>query len=102
LNTIYLQTSNTKSLIFKIVDLLDRLKNKIKNQNKRIYTSDLIEILFSYPIITPMKLGSALNVHYTTASRYLTELTKDGFLKEKKIGKYHFFINYELMNILNK
>lgn len=102
LNTIYLQAIETKSLILTISELYNKIKDRIKAEHKKIYSSDLVDILFSFPIITPVKLANNLNVHYTTASRYLLELTRNGILKESKIGKYHLFINHELMTIINK
>jgi Fic family protein len=102
LNTIYLQSLETKSMIFSIVNLNYRIKEKVKNERKRIYSSDLIDSLFSYPIITPSRLANLLDVHYTTASRYLTELSQNGILKESKTSKYHLFINHELMEIINR
>lgn len=102
LNTIYLQSLDTKFLIQNILGLHIQIKNKIKQENPKIYSKDLIDILFSYPIITPVKLGRLLNIHYTTASRYLKELSAKGTLHEFKTSKYHLFINNELMDILNK
>ncbi|MFA6571496.1 MAG: Fic family protein [Bacteroidota bacterium] len=101
LNAIYLQALETKNLIFSISALYDSFKEKVRIESKKIYSSDLIDILFSYPIITPVKLGSILNIHYTTASRYLTELSRKGLLSENKVGKYHLFTNLELMNTIN-
>ena len=102
LNTIYLQAIETKQLIFNITELYNSIKRKTKKLNQKIYSSELIDTLFSNPIVTPVKLGKYLNIHYTTASRKLKELTSTGILTEKKIGKYHLYINHELMKIINK
>jgi len=77
-------------------------KDEIKNKHKKIYTADLVEALFSFPIITPVKLGKELGVHYTTASRHLVALEKSGYLKENVVGKYHFYTNHKLLNIMKK
>jgi len=102
LNGFYLQAKETKETLFNIMKLFHSLKNEIKEKHKKIYSADLIETLFSYPIITPVKLGKELNIHYTTASRYLSGLQKTGFLKESIVGKYHFYINQKLLNIMKK
>ncbi|OGU14168.1 MAG: hypothetical protein A2X61_07130 [Ignavibacteria bacterium GWB2_35_12] len=102
LNTIYHQALETKSLISKIINLNGLIKDKVRNEIRKVFSTDLIDMIFSYPIITPIKLGTLLNVHYSTASRYLRQLLKIGILKESKTGKYHLFINHELMKILNK
>lgn len=98
----YLQAKETKEDLQKIVVLFRTMKEVIKIKHKKMYSAELVEALFSYPIISPSKLGSVLSMHYTTTSRYLLELTQSGLLRASKVGKYHFFANHQLMNILMK
>lgn len=98
----YLQAMETKATLFKIMDLFFKFKNALKEKHKKIYSADFVEVLFSYPIIIPAKLASELNIHRDTASKYLLQLAKAGLLKEGKYGRYHLFINEELMKILKK
>lgn len=98
----YLQAKETKEQLFKVIRLFNDSKQIIKEKCPNIYSGDLIEILFSYPIITPVRLGSMLNIHYTTATRYLRQLVEKGFLSHKQVGKYQFYINTKLMGILNR
>jgi DNA-binding transcriptional ArsR family regulator len=86
----------------KITRLLDEVKEQVKLENKKIYSADLVEALFTYPVITPTKLASQLNKHYTTTSKYLAQLTEMGILKEAVVGKYHLFANHKLLKILSK
>ena len=102
LSGFYLQAKETKEILFNIMKLFHSYKDEIKNKHKKIYTADLIEALFSFPIITPVKLGKELGIHYTTASRHLVTLEKSGFLKENVVGKYHFYTNQKLLNIMKK
>jgi Fic family protein len=94
------QASETKDVLFQIMSLLESTKTQFKEDHKKIYSADLVEALFSYPIVTPVKLGRELKVHYTTASRYLNELAEAKVLHEKKIGKYHLYANTRLLKIL--
>lgn len=98
----YLQAKETKETLFKIMSLFNEFKQDLKENHKKIYSADLVEALFSYPIITPVKLGKELGTHYTTASRYLLYLSGVGLLKETKYGKYHLFINEKLMKVMKK
>ena len=98
----YNQAKETKELMFQIKKLYFEFKAEIKNTLPKIYTTELIEKLFAYPIITPVRLGTELKVHYTTASRYLKTLKEAGFLKDMTSGKYHMFMNHRLINVLNK
>lgn len=101
LNGFYLQAKETKDLLFKIMNSFFTLKRTLKANHKKIYSADLAEALCSFPVITPVKLGHELGIHYTTASRYLSELSKAGILAEKKYGKYHMFANKELVKIIH-
>lgn len=96
------QAKETKDVLFKVMDLLDETKERVRSKHKKIYSADLVEALFAYPIITPVNLGKRLDVHYKTASVYLTELVKAKMLQEKYVGRYHLFINKPLLNILKK
>jgi Fic family protein len=94
------QAAETQKVLFDIVSLFEKTKEQFKKEHRKIYSADLVEALFSYPIITPVKLGKELKIHYTTASRYLNELASSGVLHERKVGKYHLFANKALLKIL--
>ncbi|MFH0992142.1 MAG: Fic family protein [bacterium] len=94
------QAKETKESLLKLIHLLKKTKERVKEKHKKIYTSDLVEALFAYPIITPVNLGKCLGIHYRTASRYLAELVKGKVLQEDYVGKYHLFINKPLMELL--
>ncbi|HBB02660.1 MAG: hypothetical protein US89_C0005G0073 [Candidatus Peregrinibacteria bacterium GW2011_GWF2_38_29] len=96
------QAKITKKILFQIMSKFEDFKERIKAEIPKIYSIELIEKLFTYPITTPIRLAKDINVHYTTASRYLKALNKKGFLGNVHIGKYNFFINQELIDILNR
>lgn len=98
----YLQARETKETLKNIGNYQRELKQRIKNELGKIYSSDLLEALFSFPVITPTKLASELDIHYTTASKHLTLLSKNGILFSAKAGRNHLFINKKLISILNK
>jgi Fic family protein len=98
----YAKAMETHEDLKKITGLFDQIKEQIRSGNKKIYGLDLIDAIFTYPVITPTKLASELNKHYTTTSKYLAQLTEMGILKEAKVGKHHLFANYRLLKILSK
>lgn len=98
----YLQAKETKETLRKVTNLHKELKSTIKENNPKIYSADLLEALFSYPVITPTQLAKELTIHYTTASKHLGQLAESGILQSMKIGRNHFFINKKLVAILSK
>ena len=98
----YEKARETREDLTKITRLLSEVKEQVRSENKKIYSADLVEALFTYPVITPTKLASQLNKHYTTTSKYLAQLTEMGILQEAVVGKYHLFANHQLLKILSK
>jgi Fic family protein len=98
----YEKARETREDLQKITRLFESIKTGIKTDNKKLVRSDLIEAIFTYPVITPTKLASEIDVHYTTASRYLLQLAEMGILREAVVGKYHLFANHQLLSILSK
>lgn len=100
INGFYEQALGTKKLLFGIKQLYGEVKENLRRDQKRLYNANVIEAIFTYPIISPVRLGKELNVHYTTASKYLSQLEEAGFLKSAFVGKYHLFVNQPLLDIL--
>ena len=96
------QASETKNQLFSLMALFQKTKTAIKSTCKNVYNSDLVEFLFSSPIITPVRLANLMDIHYTTATRYLKELHRNKFLEHKKVGKYQLYMNLELIKLLNE
>lgn len=98
----YMQAKETKETLKKVTVFHKELKEQIKNDHPKIYSADLLESLFSYPVIIPTKLASEMKIHYTTASKHLLQLANAGILQSMKVGRNHFFINKKLVSILSK
>lgn len=97
----YLQARETKSLLLKIKEEYYSFKEIIKAKHKAIYNAvDLVDALFAFPVITPAKLAEEVGCGWETARNYLETLTKAGILSDKKVGKYHFYMNKKLLNLL--
>lgn len=98
----YAQAKFTKEALFEIMKLHHHFKEAIKKNHKKIYSSDLVDQIFSFPIITPAKLSKELGMHYVTATRHLNQLANSGLLSDVVQGKYHLYVNTQLMKILNR
>jgi Fic family protein len=95
-----LQAYETRKTLYLMNRLLHDVREKVKKESPKIYSLELIEALFTYPLITPTSLAVEIGIHYTTASKYLSELVKIGILRDTKLGKHHLFSNYKLVDLL--
>ena len=73
---------------------------KIQEKLPKLYSKDLIEILFVHPYTKIEFLTDKMNLHRDTASKYLKELEKIGVLESVKIGRNKFYINVKLYDLL--
>ena len=83
-----------------VTTLMDQMASDIKETIPKVYTKELVEILFRLPytkrkFLIDAKLGTP-----KTVGNYLMELEKSGFLISEKVGKEKLYLNHKLMAIL--
>lgn len=88
--------------IKRIRELLDRTIEAVKEKAPKIYSKELVEILFVNPYCKVEFITASLNVERKAASRYLHQLEEIGILKSYKVGKENIFINVELIQLLKE
>ncbi|MFT8350206.1 hypothetical protein [Clostridium saccharoperbutylacetonicum] len=64
---------------------IEETAEEIKGRLPKIYSKELIELLFFEFYIKRVFIENGLNVSRKTASNYLAELEKEGFLTSEKI-----------------
>ena len=97
------QTSyETIELIDNITSLMDDTKQLIRKELPKIYSKDLIEILFMHPYTKIEFLVNGLSITRKTASKYLNELEHLGIMKNIQIKNSKYFINIRLFDMLKK
>ena len=73
----------------------------IKEKLPKIYSKDLVEILFIHPYTKiEFLLDKKIVKTRQTASSYLKELENIGLMQSIKFGRKIFYINIELFNML--
>jgi len=93
----------TKERIFQIRDLLaETLTGCKEHLPKKVYSKELIEILFYRPYTKVEHLVEAGIVERKTAAVYLSELERIGVLRKKKVGRENLYLNVRLYNLLAK
>jgi len=95
------QTSlGTIELVQDIHTLMAKTQQKIQEELPKIYSKDLVEVLFMHPYTKIDFLIYKLGLHRHTASKYLNELEKLGILQSVKIKNSKFFVNVALFERL--
>ncbi|WP_255452820.1 Fic family protein [Aquimarina sp. RZ0] len=83
-----------------IMTVLSTVGNEIKQKLPKIYSKDLIELLFRLPYTKRKHLIDEGLGTPKTVGNYLIKLEENGFLKSIKVGKEKLYLNEELMKIL--
>ncbi|NLE04354.1 MAG: Fic family protein [Crenarchaeota archaeon] len=92
----------TLLMVKNIYNEFNQYADDLKNVLPKIYSKELVELLFFefYSKITYIEEG--LGVSRKTASTYLNELEEKGFLRSERIGKERIFVNQRLMNVVKE
>mgnify|MGYP000854755763 FL=1 len=92
----------TLLLVKEISTLLENTAEQIKEVLPKIYTKELVDLIFYefYTKITYIQDG--LNVSRKTASSYLSSLEEAGFLISEKIGRERIYLNKGLVQIVKE
>ena len=81
---------------------MEKTANEIKNKLPKIYSKDLIEILFRLPYSKRQNLINENIGNLKTVGNYLIALEENGFLKSVKVGKEKLYLNQKLLEIVEK
>ena len=92
----------TRERILAIRDLLLKDVEKVKNQLPKIYSKDLLEVLYRQPYCKINILEEAGIAKRQTASVYLKELARIGILEPFKYGREIYYINNKFLDLLIK
>ncbi|MBN2865085.1 MAG: Fic family protein [Thiotrichales bacterium] len=96
------QTANqTIDLIQKIDKLMSETATVIQQKSPKLYSKDLLEVLFVHPYTKIEFTEQAMNVSRKTASTYLNKLVDLDILHPVKMGKSKYFINTRFYQLLS-
>jgi Fic family protein len=84
----------------KITATMEKTAEEIKMKLPKVYSKDLVEILFRLPYTKRQHLIDENIGNPKTVGNYLIALEENGFLKSVKVGKEKLYLNQRLLNIL--
>lgn len=92
----------TLLLVKEINTLLENTAEQIKEVLPKIYSKELVDLIF-YEFYTKISyIQDGLNVSRKTASSYLSSLEEAGFLISVKIGRERIYLNKGLVQIVKE
>ena len=93
-------SQHTVKLVRNIRQLMQEHKNTLRSKKPKIYSQDLINIIFSYPYIKIPFVENELDISRITAVKYLNALVDIQILTKYKIGRENYYINNSLTRLL--
>lgn len=100
LDAFTMQAQKSTTVLLGIRKLHEDTKRYVREQLPNIYSRDLIDAIFSQPLMTATRYEEIMRCSYPTASSHLKLLEEKGILRSVKIGKYLIFANIKLMEFL--
>lgn len=82
--------------------LMEEVGGEIKVKLPKLYSKELIEVLFRLPYTKRNYLIEAELGTLKTVGNYLMELEEAGFLSSTRVGKEKLYLNHRLMEILER
>lgn len=102
LDSVEYTAKDTTKTIKAIKTLLDKTIEKVKKELPKIYSRELVEILFHQPYIKISHLVEHGIIARQQGSVYLKQLESIGILSSKKVGREMIYVNDELFKLLKE
>lgn len=90
----------TRDVILKMMSARSEVKKRLQAEYASIYSPDLLEHIFSYPVTFPTHMAQKMGVTYQTASKYLALLEEGKILMKRKSGRNVLYYNILLLSCL--
>lgn len=91
----------TSAKIQAIRELVDAIAETIRHQIPKIYSRELVELIFEHPYCRIRDLVEANIAKRQAASAYLKALVSVDILKEVKVGRENLYINPSFLTLLS-
>jgi Fic family protein len=93
---------NGRKQISELEEVMNKMGVQIQKKLPKIYSKDLLEILFRLPYTKRNFLENAGLGNLKTVGNYLKELEEAGFLKSEQVGKEKLYLNFKFLEVLKK
>jgi len=76
-------------------------KEKMRSELPKIYSQDLLNIIFGHPYTKIDFVMREMKKSRLTATKYLNELVRIGLMVKEKKGRESYYINAELFKLFS-
>ena len=101
LDAVEQMSAMTRDRILAIRTLMGQTMEQVKKELPKIYSKELVELLFRQPYTKSRVLVEAELAERKTASVYLHELERIGVLRSQKMGTETLYLNVRLYDLLS-
>ncbi len=102
LRAVEVTSLETRDRILAIRKLMQDVSDTVRERLPRIYSKDLIEVLFQQPYTRIRFLEQSLSVSRQTASSHLKKLEEIGLLSSFRAGNEVYYINRGFVDLLTR
>lgn len=102
LDAVSVTAKETQERVKNILSAMDDAIETIQSGAPKIYSKDLVDVIFMHPYSKVSFLERAGIAKRQTAAVYLKELESLGLLSSEKIGREQYYINKRLVEILSQ
>lgn len=88
--------------ITSIRDLMAASKVRLRDELPKVYSQDLLNMMFRHPYSKIAFAQDQLGVSRMTATKYLDNLVEHEFLQKQKIGRSNYYFNQKLIEIFER
>jgi Fic family protein len=88
---------DTLSIVQGLRAQMQDMKRRLREEYPKIYSQDLLNLLFRFPYTRIDFLSAELGVTRQTASKYLDQLSQSRFLTKHKAGRSTYYVNHNLV-----
>lgn len=100
LDMIQVTAAESRTRIEQIASLMKTMGEEIQTQLPKIYSKDLLEVIFHLPYTKRAFLENAGLGNIKTSGAYLKSLEEKNFLQSVTVGKEKLYLNFRLMEVL--
>ncbi len=101
INVTALSAETLRNRILAIRILIEMSKQEMRQRVPKIYSRDLLDIVFRHPYCRIDNIARAVLVRRQAASSYLRQLCAIGILEEHRSGREKLYVNRRLLQVLN-